>query len=611
MAPPPPPLPVRRLVDDDPVDPGAQRRLAAELRERAEHAQEHFLRQVQRFLRVAEQMQRQLVDHPLMVGDQPRAGVLVAGGTLLHQRPIGAGGVWPRQCAKGFTKVSAAMVAPRRNAFLKCLDPVGLRMFRRRPGRKMNTVKWMLVVVAILGSVAGGVVARSAHGPRPPVPAAACRRASRPSQTGNTYAAIEAFSGALALRPDSMVAYYRRGEAYHAQTPRRRGHPGPARGQPAGARRAAAARRARRAVYDAGTSRSAQAADWYGQAADAAEGRRPGAALHAGARPLPGGSPGGGHRPAAPGDRAQRLGRPRPTTCSASSIATRNRSTRRSTRSSRRSRSRRRSSPAREELADLYRAQGRPVDEMAQLQALAALDRNDDRQIAIALAEARGADSSTRRSARSSDASPSARRRDSHVQLAHRPRLSGARRADAAIADRRSARWKSLEQALGGTARRSEGLALFGRALYLSGDDARGRAHAARGRRRRRRSIPRRSRSRRRRRAAGAHRRCPRRAHQPRRARRRHGHGRRARRSRAAHRRARRSQADDPKRAADYLDQAVDAGRHRRRRRSACWPKRAGDPAIRDGAQGRRSAQGARAGSAQPRSACGSRRTIK
>ncbi|HET9269498.1 MAG TPA: tetratricopeptide repeat protein, partial [Vicinamibacterales bacterium] len=34
---------------------------------------------------------------------------------------------------------------------------------------------------------------------------------------GDMYAAIEAFSGALALRPDSMAAYYRRGEAYRAQ----------------------------------------------------------------------------------------------------------------------------------------------------------------------------------------------------------------------------------------------------------------------------------------------------------------------------------------------------------------------------------------------------------
>ena len=34
---------------------------------------------------------------------------------------------------------------------------------------------------------------------------------------GNSYAAIEAFSGALAFRPDSMVAHFRRAEAYRAQ----------------------------------------------------------------------------------------------------------------------------------------------------------------------------------------------------------------------------------------------------------------------------------------------------------------------------------------------------------------------------------------------------------
>jgi tetratricopeptide (TPR) repeat protein len=32
---------------------------------------------------------------------------------------------------------------------------------------------------------------------------------------GDTYAAIEAFSGAIALRPDAMIGYLRRGEAYH------------------------------------------------------------------------------------------------------------------------------------------------------------------------------------------------------------------------------------------------------------------------------------------------------------------------------------------------------------------------------------------------------------
>ena len=39
----------------------------------------------------------------------------------------------------------------------------------------------------------------------------------RALNAGETYAAIESFSGALALRPESMVAYYRRGEAYGRQ----------------------------------------------------------------------------------------------------------------------------------------------------------------------------------------------------------------------------------------------------------------------------------------------------------------------------------------------------------------------------------------------------------
>ncbi len=97
VPPPPPALPVGRLIDDDAVDPGAQRRLPAETRQRPEHAQEHFLRQVERFLRIAEQVQRQLVDHALVVGDQPRARGLVSGGTLLTS----AQSALVQQCAAG------------------------------------------------------------------------------------------------------------------------------------------------------------------------------------------------------------------------------------------------------------------------------------------------------------------------------------------------------------------------------------------------------------------------------------------------------------------------------------------------------------------------------
>jgi tetratricopeptide (TPR) repeat protein len=126
---------------------------------------------------------------------------------------------------------------------------------------------------------------------------------------------------------------------------------------------------------------------------------------------------------------------------------------------------------AHEELADLYRSLGRRVDELAQLQALASLDASLPREIAIALAEARhgefdGAISTLSAAAMRDPA-------DSQVQLAlGRVYLEKAERT----LDRRSvaAALDALERALAGTARRSEGLTLLGRALYLSGDDAGG-----------------------------------------------------------------------------------------------------------------------------------------
>jgi tetratricopeptide (TPR) repeat protein len=126
---------------------------------------------------------------------------------------------------------------------------------------------------------------------------------------------------------------------------------------------------------------------------------------------------------------------------------------------------------AHEELADLYRSLGRPVDELAQLQALASLDASLPREIAIALAEARHGEFDGAVSTLSAAAvrDPA----DSQVQLAlGRVYLQKAERT----MDRRSvaSALDSLERALAGTARRSEGLTLLGRALYLSGDDAAG-----------------------------------------------------------------------------------------------------------------------------------------
>lgn len=122
---------------------------------------------------------------------------------------------------------------------------------------------------------------------------------------------------------------------------------------------------------------------------------------------------------------------------------------------------------AREELADLYRSSGRPVDELVQLQTLLRLDARAPRHVAIAIAQARHGDFdgaiATLATAAATDPN------DSQVQLAlGRVYLAQAERR----LDRRavSQALAALERALGGTARRSEGLTLMGRALYLSGD---------------------------------------------------------------------------------------------------------------------------------------------
>ena len=124
---------------------------------------------------------------------------------------------------------------------------------------------------------------------------------------------------------------------------------------------------------------------------------------------------------------------------------------------------------AREELADLYGGNARPQDEMRQLQALASSDPHVERRIAIALAEARHGEFDgalrTLAAAGAADNTPP----DSRIHLAlgriHLMRAERTGDRSAAVRAR-----DVLEQALGGTARRSEGLALYGRALFLSGD---------------------------------------------------------------------------------------------------------------------------------------------
>jgi tetratricopeptide (TPR) repeat protein len=122
---------------------------------------------------------------------------------------------------------------------------------------------------------------------------------------------------------------------------------------------------------------------------------------------------------------------------------------------------------ARAELAELFYERGRVADEVVVRRALAALDPSGDHYIDLALASLRAG--------RHDDAFAALAqaegfdRADSRVALAlGRVHLAEAERLGDPAAAKRAL--VALERALGGTARRSEGLALFGRALYLSGD---------------------------------------------------------------------------------------------------------------------------------------------
>jgi hypothetical protein len=88
VTPPPPPLTVARLVDDDAIDPGPKARLPAETRERAEDAKEYLLREVQRLIAILQQVQCQRVNHALVDGHQVGARDLVTGGTALDERRL-------------------------------------------------------------------------------------------------------------------------------------------------------------------------------------------------------------------------------------------------------------------------------------------------------------------------------------------------------------------------------------------------------------------------------------------------------------------------------------------------------------------------------------------
>ena len=96
----PPALAVPGLVDDDAEDPGAEGGLAAEGLDGAEDAQEHLLRGFEGLVGVAEQVEREVIDHALVLRHEVGAGELVARRAALDQRGLAACGFSPTICAR-------------------------------------------------------------------------------------------------------------------------------------------------------------------------------------------------------------------------------------------------------------------------------------------------------------------------------------------------------------------------------------------------------------------------------------------------------------------------------------------------------------------------------
>lgn len=286
---------------------------------------------------------------------------------------------------------------------------------------------------------------------------------------GSTYAAIEAYSGAMALRPDSMATHLRRGKAYEAQR-----QPDEAISDYMEAARlqsgAAEPLLALAELHDA-RGDSAQAAEWYGRAAGVDPQNRSLLYRLAMARYRAGQS-------ASAIDPLRRalvldagfdeahylLGVVlRDVQDLAGATAALERAIQANPNLT----------AAREELADVYRAQNRLADELAQLAALAAADPRPSRAVAVALAEARqgryGAALATLQSARDRD--PSESLTATAVGRVHLLQAEATTDPVRRVAAARLA-LPALEAALGGNVRRSEGLALYGRALFLTGETA-------------------------------------------------------------------------------------------------------------------------------------------
>jgi tetratricopeptide (TPR) repeat protein len=324
-----------------------------------------------------------------------------------------------------------------------------------------SVARLTVLVLLVLGVVFGAFLLSAAYSEREY--SRLLRVGDTALSAGDSFAAVEAFSGALAFRPDSMVAHLRRGEAYRAQ----QRHDEAVRDWKAASRLAPDAPQPLVALGDLAEALgdARQAADWFGQAADILQDRDPALLYRLALARYRSGTPGTALDPV-----RRALSRQDASAATHYLFALIARDVGQESSAIDALEAALKLQPdfvsAHEELADLYRAEGRRVDEMAQLQALAASGQSW-RSVAIGLAEARQG----RLEAAVGTLSGVAARApgDSAVLVAlGRVHLARAERDRDASSIARAR--DVLEQALGGTARRSEGLALYGRALYLAGE---------------------------------------------------------------------------------------------------------------------------------------------
>lgn len=205
MTPPPEAVPVSRLVDRNPVNPRLERGLATEAADGAEDAQEYLLREIERLITVVEEIQGQLNHHPLVFGNERGEGHLVATRAPLNERALFGADFRPipGPCVlHGYHRIQHR---PRGSP----------KVPGARPGcYHGGAVKRILIGMALLAAMAVGAAVVYQSAARERDYRLLLARGDAASAEEQTLAAIEDYSGAVALRPDSMLAHLRRGETY-------------------------------------------------------------------------------------------------------------------------------------------------------------------------------------------------------------------------------------------------------------------------------------------------------------------------------------------------------------------------------------------------------------